>query len=36
MPYIRVNCLTGALKPTRKAEMARRLVDIVMGQEMSP
>ena len=36
MPYIRVNCLTGALKPVQKAELARRLVDIVMGQEIDP
>jgi phenylpyruvate tautomerase PptA (4-oxalocrotonate tautomerase family) len=36
MPYIRVNCLTGALKHAQKAKLARQLVDIVMGQEIEP
>jgi phenylpyruvate tautomerase PptA (4-oxalocrotonate tautomerase family) len=36
MPYIRVNCLTDALRPEQKALLASRLVDIVMGQEIEP
>ena len=36
MPYIRVNCLTGALTPPKKAKLAAALVEIVMGQEIEP
>jgi phenylpyruvate tautomerase PptA (4-oxalocrotonate tautomerase family) len=36
MPYIRVNCLTGALKHAQKVKLAARLVEIVMGQEIEP
>jgi phenylpyruvate tautomerase PptA (4-oxalocrotonate tautomerase family) len=36
MPYIRVNCLTGALKHAQKTKLANRLVEIVMGQEIEP
>jgi phenylpyruvate tautomerase PptA (4-oxalocrotonate tautomerase family) len=36
MPYIRVNCLTGALAPPKKAKLAAALVEIVMGQEIEP
>lgn len=36
MPYIRVNCLTGALKHAQKVKLARQLVEIVMGAEIEP
>jgi phenylpyruvate tautomerase PptA (4-oxalocrotonate tautomerase family) len=36
MPYIRVNCLEGALTPPKKAKLAAALVEIVMGQEIEP
>ena len=36
MPHIRVNCLTGALTPPKKAKLAAALVEIVMGQEIEP
>ena len=36
MPYIRVNCLAGALTPAKKAQLAAALVEIVMGQEIEP
>jgi phenylpyruvate tautomerase PptA (4-oxalocrotonate tautomerase family) len=36
VPYIRVNCLTGALKAEQKAQLAGLLVDIVMGSEIEP
>lgn len=36
MPCIRVNCSSGSLGPARKADIAGRLVDIVMSQEIDP